>query len=202
MNKSTVFPAVVARVLLCLCSTLFLWSCALSPQTIVVKPDLKVATMPIGRGRPVSVITQDQRSDPSMGTRGGLYNSADLTTDARMNQSITQEAIRVLQGWDFAAVPRALGNQSMASFSVEIIDIDYQRPASSVGGNVVVKCRLSVKVLMGNASYEGEYSSKRSEQVAVQATSSQNTRLVNETINQALEQMFRDPKLQRFMADY
>ncbi len=201
MNRVTDFPMMLYRVLL-VSFVLVVSSCAFSPQTISIKPDLKVATMPIGRGRSVAVNTRDLRSDTTMGTRGGLYNSADLSTDARMTQSVTEEAVRVLQGWDFAAVPASLANRSTATFTVEIVDIDYQSPASSVAGNVVVKCRIAVKVLMGNASYDGEYASKRSEQVAVQATSGGNVRLVNDTVNQALEQVFRDPKLQRFMADY
>lgn len=202
MSKVKIQSSVSIRLVMLLLAVLTLSSCAFSPQTIAIKPDVKVSTMPIGRGRPVAVSTRDLRSDASMGTRGGLYNSADLTTDGRMTQSITEEAVRVLQGWDFAAVPQALANRNMASMYIEIVDIDYQRPASSVAGNVVVKCRVAVKVLMGNATYEGDYSSKRSEQVAVQATAGQNVRLVNDTLSQALEQIFRDPKLQRFMADY
>lgn len=202
MSQIKLLSVVLGRVLLTVTAVLMLSSCAFSPQTIAVKPDANVATMPIGRGRAVSVTTRDMRNDSSIGTRGGLYNSADLTTDARMTQSITEEAVRILQGWDFAAMPRGLTSRNAASFVIEIVDIDYQRPASNVAGNVVVRCRMAVKVSMGTATYEGEYTSRRSEQVAVQPTSHMNVRLVNGAVSQALEQMFRDPKLQRFMADY
>ncbi len=123
MNRVTDFLMMVYRVLL-VSFVLVVSSCAFSPQTISIKPDLKVATMPIGRGRSVAVNTRDLRSDTTMGTRGGLYNSADLSTDARMTQSVTEEAVRVLQGWDFAAVPASLANRSTATFTVEIVDID------------------------------------------------------------------------------
>ena len=53
---------------------------------------------------------------------------------------------------------------------------------------------------MGGATYSGEYLSQRSEQVAVIGTANGNKRMVNDTINQALNQVFLDSKLQRFMA--
>lgn len=190
-----------ARALLLVLATAWLSACAVSPQTIVVKPDLRLHTMPIGHGRPITVETRDERNDTALGSRGGLYNTATLTTDARMTQSITAEAVSVLQGWDFSAVPSNLGNASMPSFTIEILDIDYRRPESTVAGNVTVKCRLAVRIEMGNDVYTGEYTSQRSEQVPVVGTTAGNQRMVNETINQALTQMFRDNKLQRFLAD-
>ena len=85
-------------------------------------------------------------------------------------------------------------------FTLEIIDIDYQRPKTNVDGNVVVKCRIGVKISKDGATYSGEYLSQRSEQVAVIGTANGNKRMVNDTINQALNQVFLDSKLQRFMA--
>jgi uncharacterized lipoprotein YajG len=137
-------------------ASMLLTACAMSPQTIVVKPDLKVASMPIGHGRSVKVETRDIRSDKTLGTLGGVYKSAYLSTDDRMEKSITQETITVLQSWDFVAVPATLGSQDMASFTVEVLDIDYQRPATSVGGTVEVKCRVGVKIQANNKSYRGE----------------------------------------------
>ena len=188
------------RVLSLFTCILFLSSCALSPQTVAVKPDLKVPSMPIGHNRSVSIETRDVRQDKTLGTLGGVYRSADISTDAQMEKSVTQAAVTVLQSWDFAAVPSALGNSDMIRFGLEIIDIDYQRPTTNVGGNVIVKCRIGVKVSKDGATYSGEYLSQRSEQVAIIGTPNGNKRMVNDTINQALNQVFLDPKLQRFMA--
>ena len=156
--------------------------------------------MPIGHNRSVSIETLDVRQDKTLGTLGGVYRSADISTDAQMEKSVTQAAVTVLQSWDFAAVPSALGNSDMIRFGLEIIDIDYQRPTTNVGGNVIVKCRIGVKVSKDGATYSGEYLSQRSEQVAIIGTPNGNKRMVNDTINQALNQVFLDPKLQRFMA--
>ena len=180
----------------------FTSSCALSPQTVVVKPDVRVASMPIGRGRPIAVTTRDQRRDAAMGERGGLYKSAELTTDERMVQSLNQSVVTVLQSWDFAAVPASMGKPSMPTFVVEVLGLDYQHPASTVAGDVTVKCRISVRVEMGADFYEGEYTSRRTEQVPVMPTADINKRLVNETVSQALQRMFQDSKMQRFLAAY
>lgn len=178
----------------------FVSACALSPQTVIVKPDLKVPSMPIGHNRAVSVDTRDLRRETTIGTLGGVYNSAYISTDANLERSVSQAAVTVLQSWDFAAVPSTLGNSDMTTFTLEIIDIDYQRPKTNVGGNVVVKCRIGVKISKDGATYSGEYLSQRSEQVAVIGTANGNKRMVNDTINQALNQVFLDSKLQRFMA--
>jgi len=98
-------------------------------------------------------------------------------------------------------VPENLGNNEMASFMLEILEVHYEHPKTQVAGNVTVKCRVGVKVDMGGGSvYSGEYMSRRSEQVAVMGTVQGNKRIVNETINQAVQQVFLDSKLQRFMA--
>lgn len=186
-------------VVLLVCATL-LTACALSPQTVVVRPDIKAPSMPIGHGRSMVVNTRDLRSKTTLGTRGGLYESASLSTDSHMEQSISASAITVLQSWDFAAVPSSLGNYNMPSMEIQIIDIDYHRPETSVGGEVSVKCRVAVRVQMGSETYSGEYASRRSEQVAVMGTESGNQRMVNDTISQALNQIFLDSKLQRFLS--
>jgi uncharacterized lipoprotein YajG len=202
MSRVVATAVAFLRVALCAALLVLMQSCALSPQTVVVKPDVRVASMPIGRSRPVAVTTRDQRRDTSLGARGGLYTSAELTTDERMVQSINQEVVTVLQSWDYAAVPASMGNSGMPAFVVEVLSLDYQRPASTVAGDVTVKCRIAVRVEKGSAYFEGEYSSRRTEQVPVMPTAEVNKRLVNETVSQALQRMFQDPKLQRFMADY
>lgn len=177
-------------------------SCALSPQTVVVKPDVRVSSMPIGRGRSIAVTTRDQRRDATLGERGGLYKSAELTTDERMVQSINQSVVTVLQSWDFAALPASMGKPNSPTFVVEVLGLDYQHPVSTVAGDVTVKCRISVRVEMGGDFYEGEYTSRRTEQVPVMPTAEVNKRLVNETVSQALQRMFQDSKMQRFLAAY
>lgn len=192
--------SLLPRFLVLLACGALLSACAISPQTVAVKPDLKVPSMPIGRNRAISVETRDLRQNSTLGTLGGVYNSAYISTDAQMQRSITQSAITVLQSWDFAAVPSNLGNSDMATMTLEVLGMDYERPKTNVGGNVVVKCRIGVKITNSNGTYSSEYQSRRSEQVAVIGTPNGNKRMVNDTINQALNGIFLDEKLQRFMA--
>ncbi len=156
--------------------------------------------MPIGHGRPLAVETHDLRHNPTLGTLGGVYKTATLTTDARMEQSITQEAITVLQSWDFVAAPANLSQPTTDRLMITLKNIEYQHPAVSVGGNVIVKCRLAVKIERSGETYNGEYLSQRSEQVALMGTVEGNRRLINETVSQALNQIFLDSKLQRFLS--
>lgn len=180
--------------------TILLTACAMSPQTVYIKPELKVPTMPIGHGRPLAVETRDLRHDSTLGTLGGVYKTAALTTDTRIEQSITQEAITVLQGWDFVAAPTSLSQPTTDRLTITLKNIEYQHPAVSVGGNVVVKCRVAVRIERSGEIYNGEYLSQRSEQVALMGTVQGNRRLINETVSQALNQIFLDSKLQRFLS--
>jgi uncharacterized lipoprotein YajG len=149
MASSLLSRFLLSRFFILLTCGLFVSACALSPQTVIVKPDLKVPSMPIGHNRAVSVDTRDLRRETTIGTLGGVYNSAYISTDANLERSVSQAAVTVLQSWDFAAVPSTLGNSDMTTFTLEIIDIDYQRPKTNVGGNVVVKCRIGVKIKQG-----------------------------------------------------
>ncbi len=181
--------------------TLLLFACAMSPQTIVIKPTLNIQSMPIGHRRNISVGSRDLRRSATIGMRGGLYDSANISTDTSMTRSITQAAITVLQSWDFAALPATLDHNPASHFEINVLAIDYERPVSEIAGHVTVKCRVAVRVRMGGETFSGEYTSKFTEQVAVQPTANDNIRMVNQTLNQALSEIFLDPALKRFLAN-
>ena len=72
-----------------LISIILLTACAMSPQTVYIKPDLKVPSMPIGHGRPLAVETHDLRHNPTLALMGTVEGNRRLINET-VSQALNQ----------------------------------------------------------------------------------------------------------------
>ena len=184
-------------------SVLFLFSvlqasCALSPQQITIKPDITVPVAPYGRGQEINVTVEDQRSSPVIGTRGGVYG--DTSTIEIGNDHKTEIAYAVANGltrWNF----RPQVNSSVTDaiqFTLAVTELSYV-PDRTVGGKVAMKAAVSVEVKHGGRSYRGNYSANGELVYVTVPTSKRNNAEINKIMNLALQKMFDDQGLIKFL---
>lgn len=183
------FAALAATALLC--------ACAMSPMTIAVNPVIDVDSLPLGRQQSLSVNTIDQRSSPVLGNRGGVYNTAYVSTSANFTQSVNQALVNTFRRLDFNA---NAGQGGPAHVTFQITELRYISPPNQLGGPLEVRAKIAVQANKHNRHFNGNYSSSRTMTVAVAATPLQNQQIVNQTVSQALTNAMKDPKLQRFLA--
>lgn len=172
-------------------------ACAMSPLTIAVNPVIDVDGLPIGRQQTLAVSTVDQRPSPVLGNRGGVYNTAYVSTSANFTQSINQQLVNTFRRLDFNAQP---GSTGPVRVSFRITELRYITPPHQLGGPLEVRAKIAVQANKHNRHFNGDYSSSRTMTVAVAATPLQNQQIVNQTVSQALTNAMKDPKLQRFLS--
>jgi uncharacterized lipoprotein YajG len=79
-------------------------SCALSPQTVAIKPLLNAQSYPLGRGRNLVREVLDQRPKFYFGSRGGVYHTALITPRTDVAQAIRQALAERLSANGFKVV--------------------------------------------------------------------------------------------------
>lgn len=178
-------------------ASLLLSACAMSPMTIAVNPVIDVDALPLGRQQSLAVNTVDQRQSPVLGNRGGVYNTAYVSTATNTSQAINQALVNTFRRLDFNAHAGASGPTRV---TFQIVELRYINPPNQLGGPLEVRAKIAVQANKYNRHFTGNYSSSRTMTVAVAATPLQNQQIVNQTVSQALSNAMKDPKLQRFLA--
>ena len=185
------------RVFFAFAVVITLGGCALSPQNINLSPHVDVNASAVELDGPVTVTVFDERVSPWLGNRGGIYGS---TNRIGIGNSL-QDSVRI-------SVEQALREQGMVpgnlsdapQFQIYIDSISYQVPPGNYVTQVDLKTSLRVVVQTAGHSYQGSYSAQESRKVVKAPSDAENVELVNGIVGKALERMFADPGLMRFLA--
>lgn len=180
---------VLRRLLLC---TVFAVAggCALSPQTLNIRPMLDAATPSLGRGRALSLEVVDARAQPAVfGTRGGIYQTATVGPRNDVAAAVQQALAERLAAAGFVPVAVQPGARALR---VELLRIDYHASGEPAVGEVRAACEVRASVSNTGASYSGNYRASSVRQVVGSPGVEENEKIVNEIIAQALQRMLAD----------
>ena len=174
-----------------------LGGCVLSPQNIMVAPNVELPENRVALNGPVTVTVYDERVSPWLGSRGGVYSHSNRIG---ISNNI-QDAVR-------SAVEKALKNAGMQpgnaadspQFQVYIDSLEYHVPDSSYITQVNLRASVRVVVQAGSKRYQGSYSADENRRVFRAPSDVDNEAMVNDILSKAIERAFEDPDLMRFMA--
>lgn len=185
-----------------LCSLLFVMlfvnSCALSPQMVSIKPDINVSVANYGGQRDINVRVEDRRSNPVIGTRGGVYG--ETSTIEVGNDHLNEIAYAVASGltrWGFRSTVNGYRGHAL-EFTVVLDTLNY-RPDRSVAGKLVITSDFSIVVENGNYNYQGKYSANEELMYATSPSEEKNSAEINKILSLALEKIFTDEGLIKFL---
>lgn len=177
---------------------LVLGACALSPQQVALRPQLEVAAANYGQQRSINVRVEDRRSNPVIGTRGGVYGN---TSTIEVGNNHLQEIARSLAGalgqWGFRSEVEGYRGEAL-EFLVSLDHLSY-RPDSSVGGVLVITADVSLRVEYGDSYYTGKYSASQKLRYATLPSEEKNNEEINKVLSLALEKIFQDQGLIAFL---
>jgi uncharacterized lipoprotein len=176
----------------------FTSGCALSPQLVAVKPDLKVAVANYGQQRDINVRVADRRSNPVIGTRGGIYG--ETSTIEIGNNHLNEIAYAVAGGltrWGFRSTVDGYRGHAL-EFNVSLDNLRYQ-PDRSVAGKLVITADFSIVVENGSYAYQGKYSASEELMYATSPSEEKNNAEINKVLSLALEKIFADDGLVKFL---
>lgn len=178
---------------------LVIGGCALSPQVIVIDPDLYVektstATKPVI----LRLDVVDGRSSEFIGKRGGIYEeTSDISTDPNMNASISRKLATTLNSMGYMVARQ--GEASDAALTVRITSIDYKINKEKVLYKVETKVDIQAVCRKGTREFTGGYSAIRKKEYVKVPSMGQNETIVNEAVSVALQTMLKDADLFAFI---
>lgn len=188
LMRSTLVLALVALIAGC---------AQLSPQTIAFEPVVSPDALPAGNGRGFWVEVEDRRASTVIGQRGGTYaNSSQITASGDLRQQLEDQIVGALEVAGFEEVEMNADLEwtvTLEELSYELVDIDAARKEARVAAE------LSVEVTKPNSSYSNSFRSQRSSEFFRYPNEQENEDLLTEVFDAAIERMFNDAGLKRFL---
>ena len=182
--------------------TCVLASCALSPQQITIKPEIKVPVATHGAGQEIQVRVEDKRPSTVIGKRGGVYS--ETSTIEIGNDYKTEIAFAVAGGltrWGFKSqVSTAAGSASgeAAELLLTLNKLDYTPDSNPAVGKVHINAAIAVEIKQGQRTYHGNYEASGEMGYVTVPSQARNNEQINLILNMALQKMFDDPSLAKF----
>lgn len=189
-----------------LCALLALVAClmllsacgGLPGQTVSLRPDIKVPTGNIGKGRSVALRVVDGRQDKVIGYRNmDTSRSAPIQVEGDLSSDIGTVAAKVLTDLGFQVVPPKEGVSR--SLTITVRELSYKASALTVTKKMAVKCVLAAKALSGSGGWEGSYPVSQEKEVVITPDVDANARYINEVLSESLSTMLSDPELVQFL---
>lgn len=178
---------------------LLVGACALSPQTIQIKPGVELQERGnIGQGRALSVQVRDNRDSPVVGTRGGVYAStSEIRTAADIGTPIRHELADRLRVLGFRIVDA--GQQADADLTIMVDAISYEATGEPVVRSVETAATVRVRAGIGNREYSGRYRASRTTKVLKAPGVEDNEEMINAAVSRVLERLLADRELLDFL---
>jgi uncharacterized lipoprotein len=176
-------------------------ACALSPQTVNIRPDLDMSQAnAIGQGTRITLQVIDNRSSLVIGSRGGVYaDTSTISTRSDISTPIRGELVPGLRALGYEVVDA--GQAAKADLRVLVDAIEYK----AVGGRVLTDIETAATVRavakVGNREFTGRYRGTQTKEVLRKPTPEDNDELINAAVSRVLERMLTDRELLEFMRD-
>lgn len=167
-----------------------LGGCTLSPQTVTITPRIDVQSHPIGRGRTLALEVVDQRPTRHFGYRGGVYETAVISPQTDVAQTIRQAIAERLRASQF--VVTTLQSDAPLSMRVGIQRIDYVATGEPMITEVRVRAAIRLTIRNQERVLTSQYQANSARRVLGPPSESANEAFINEVIAQALQRMFQD----------
>ncbi|MGH8120875.1 MAG: YajG family lipoprotein [Gammaproteobacteria bacterium] len=179
---------------------LFITGCALSPQVVVVNPELKMdANVTVAKPTTISVEVVDTRSSPIIGQRGGVYaETSNISTDDNMTATLEKKVSTAFSEMGYKVAKK--GEAADAGLTVRIIDVHYvTKTEKKVLKNIETKLGLQAVCKKNGKEFTGDYSATRKKDLIKVPSMQENEQLVNEVFAVVLNSMLKDKELITFI---
>jgi uncharacterized lipoprotein len=177
---------------------LLLPACALSPQTIQISPDLTPTGIGPVSGTTLALDVQDQRRNPVVGYRGGIYTTAAITTEDNVAASIRTELSRVLSGLGYSIVKK--GTPAGASLDIELQKLDYKATQENILWKVHVSAQINAEVSVGTKTISNNFEDRLTKEFATAPSMLDNEKLINKEVSGLLQRILTDQDISKLLS--
>ena len=183
----------------CALAAALVGACAWTPQTATLKPAPNITPSTVGNGVTVAVRVIDKRQSDTIGHRGVDSQNAAIKTAQNVAALFQEKIIEGLTRKGFLA--SAFEGQPGRLLMVEIRQIDYTTDMEFWKGIVRTEAVLGASMIKDGQKFEQFYSGKRTENTVEAPGAKTNERLINGAISDALQRLFEDEHLIRYLAE-
>jgi len=190
--KGTSFriPAAVAACLL-------LFACALSPQVVTLGPKVDPERVPPAPAPDsVALTVTDVRKSQVVGYRGGVYETASISTAPGSTDAIRSVLERALAARGYRVAQP--GEAADIDLRVELAELGYSTRKEGVKRVVQTSATVRAVSTRGDTTRRGEYRDTRTTEVLKYPDEQGNAELLNAVLSAALERLVADPQLLYF----
>jgi len=175
-------------------------ACALSPQVVVVNPELKVATN-VTSAKPITISIEvvDTRSSTIIGQRGGVYaETSNLSTDDKMTATLERKVGTAFSELGYVVAKK--GAAADATLTLRIINIHYAADTEKkVLQSIETKLEIQAVCKKNDKEFTGSYSTTRKKDLIKVPSEQENEQLINAVFTVVLESMMKDKDLITFI---
>ena len=176
-----------------------LGGCALTPQKVLVNPDVRVIESEAGKGKTVALKVTDARPDKILGYRTTrLDKDSIILTDSDIAKVVQEKLYEGLKKKDFNV--DVLSEGAPRSLRVEVKTLQYSAPTGSWTGGIRIIATVNAVVKNGDMTYENLYEVENKERVIIKPSQEKNEELINKTLADVLQRMLQDQKLIALLA--
>ncbi|MBI4006163.1 MAG: hypothetical protein HY356_05805 [Gammaproteobacteria bacterium] len=176
-----------------------LTGCALSPQTVVINPDIQVDNNAAGtKVTRINLEVVDKRSSNIIGQRGGVYEATShISTDDNMTGTLQKKLAKAFT--EIGYIVAANGEAADAGLTVEISNIKYIAHSEKVIKSIETKVEMRTICRKNSQEYTGTYNATRKKDVITTPGIEENEKLVNEALAIVLQRIVKDDELFAFL---
>lgn len=168
-------------------------SCALSPQVIPVTPVLEAHRTGDSAAENIFIQVKDNRVSPDLGYRGGVYETAVISTAADITDSIQRGLASTLgaAGYEVSAD----GKQADLVLVIEIDSLAYTAQQKNVLWNIEIVAMISATVKRGSTEKSVQIQDRLTREFAKAPSDRENITIINNVINKALQRVIDNRSL-------
>ena len=189
MNKTLFFISLLS----------LLGGCAMTPQKVVLYPDVQVLGSEVGKGKTVGLSVTDARTDKVLGYRTTRLDKDSVILTYSDVAKVVQEKIYAgLKDYGFNV--DVLSVNAQRSLKVEVVTLYYSAPTGSWTGGIRILAQIKAYVKNGNTTYDNLYEVEHNERVIIRPGQDKNEELINKTLADVLQRLLNDQKLVALLA--
>jgi len=174
-------------------------SCALTPQSVTLRPKVEVAATSLGQGRTVGVTVVDERPRSIVGYRGVGTMGATITTAGDPPSAVQAALADGLRRHGFNPVMGQVPEGR--ELRVEIRGLDYTLSQAVFGSTLRTESTLKGICVIGSTRpYEGTYRGEYEESIHIVPSDSANEEYLNLVLSRAIQRLFQDTQLIQCLA--
>ena len=171
--------------------------CAVSPQSIVINPQVAASGPAYGQGRALVINVDDRRSSGVLGSRGGVYETSSLITisnDINGALLLAAQSAAAQLGFD------GTSSAKPATLTLSLDELIYDTQTQNLINTVTIIAKITLTTTIGSSTHTGHYQTERSHKLPQLPDAQKNQDIISEALSTSLERGFSDISLANFLA--